>query len=117
MHYPQRLPLATQPIDWTQSHSWSFAPIDTQRFPAISLARTCGESGGALPAIFNAANEVAVQAFIDSQITFTGIIDIVTAVVDSLRGSAARKLRDLADVSAAEEDARRTARELLKKVG
>jgi len=117
LHYPQRVPLATQPIDWTQSHSWSFAPIDTQRFPAISLARTCGESGGALPAIFNAANEVAVQAFIDSQITFTGIIDIVTAVVDSLRGSAARKLRDLADVSAAEEDARRTARELLKKVG
>lgn len=117
LHYPHRVPFATKPIDWTQSHSWIFAPIDTQRFPAISLARSCGEAGGALPAIFNASNEVAVQAFIDGQITFTGIIDIVTSVVESLRGSAATKLRDIADVSVAEEDARRTARELLKKVG
>jgi 1-deoxy-D-xylulose-5-phosphate reductoisomerase len=117
LHYPHRVPLATKPIDWTQSHSWTFSPIDTQRFPAISLARSCGEAGGALPAIFNASNEVAVQAFIDGQITFTGIIDIVTSTVESLRGAAATKLRDIADVSAAEEDARRTARELLKKVG
>ena len=117
LHYPHRVPLATKPIDWTQSHSWTFSPIDTQRFPVISLARSCGEAGGALPAIFNASNEVAVQAFIDGQITFTGIIDIVTSAVESLRGAAATKLRDIADVSAAEEDARRTARELLKKVG
>ena len=117
LHYPHRVPLATKPIDWTQSHSWTFSPIDTQRFPVISLARSCGEAGGALPAIFNASNEVAVQAFIDGQITFTGIIDIVTSAVESLRGAAATKLRDVADVSAAEEDARRTARELLKKVG
>ncbi len=117
LHYPHRVPAATQPIDWTQSHSWTFAPIDTKRFPAIALARTCGEIGGGLPAIFNASNEVAVQAFIDGQIGFTSIIDVVSSVVDTLRTSAVSTLRDLADVSAAEEDARRTARELLKKVG
>jgi 1-deoxy-D-xylulose-5-phosphate reductoisomerase len=117
LHYPHRVPAATAPIDWKQSHSWTFAPIDTKRFPAIALARTCGEIGGGLPAIFNASNEVAVQAFVDGQIGFTSIISVVTSVVDALRTSAAPTLRDLADVSAAEEDARRTARELLKKVG
>ena len=117
LHYPHRLPAATQAIDWTQSHSWTFAPIDIKRFPAIELARTCGEIGGGLPAIFNASNEVAVQAFIDGQIGFTTIIDVVSSVVDSLRASAAQALRDLADVSAAEEDARRSTREHVKKVG
>jgi len=117
LHYPHRVPAATQAIDWTQSHSWTFAPIDIKRFPAIALARTCGEIGGGLPAIFNASNEVAVQAFIDGQIGFTTIIDVVSSVVDSLRASAAQALRDLADVSAAEEDARRSTREHLKKVG
>ena len=117
LNYPHRVPAATPPIDWTQSHSWTFAPIDTKRFPAVALARTCGEIGGGLPAIFNAANEVAVQAFIDGQIGFTSIINVVTSVVDALRTSTVPTLRDLADVSAAEEDARRTARELLKKVG
>jgi len=117
LHYPHRLPAATQAIDWTQSHSWTFAPIDIKRFPAIELARSCGEVGGALPAIFNASNEVAVQAFIEGHITFTGIIDIVTSTVESLRGTAATKLRDIADVSAAEEDARSSTREHVKKVG
>ena len=117
LHYPHRVPAATQAIDWTQSHSWTFAPIDIKRFPAIELARSCGEVGGALPAIFNASNEVAVQAFIEGHITFTGIIDIVTSTVESLRGAAATKLRDIADVSAAEEDARRSTREHVKKVG
>lgn len=117
LHYPHRVPAATKPIDWTQSHSWSFSPIDMKRFPAVSLARACGEIGGALPAIFNASNEVAVQAFIDGQITFTGIIDIVTQAVDILRATATKHLRDIADVSAAEEDARRTAHELIRKAG
>ena len=117
LHYPNRVPAATAPIDWTQSHTWNFAPIDTKRFPAVELARECGAIGGGAPAIFNASNEVAVQAFVDGSIKFTDIVSIVSASVDALRGSASSKLRDLADVSAVEEDARRTARELLKKVG
>jgi len=117
LHYPHRVPAATAPIDWTQSHTWNFSPIDSQRFPAIDLARTCGEIGGGLPAIFNASNEEAVRAFMEGQIAFTAIIDIVSAVVDSLRATAVTRLRDIADVSVAEEDARRTTRELLKKVG
>jgi 1-deoxy-D-xylulose-5-phosphate reductoisomerase len=117
LHYPHRVPAATAPIDWTKSHTWNFAPIDSQRFPAIDLARQCGAMGGGAPAVFNAANEIAVQAFVDSLISFTEIVPIVSAAVDSLRSSIPSKLRDLSDVSAIEQDARRTAQELVKKVG
>ncbi len=117
LSYPHRVPAATKAIDWTQSHTWNFAPIDTERFPAVSLAREVGSIGGGLPAVFNAANEVAVQAFVEGKLKFTEIVKTVSQVVDSLRGSVSGPLRDLADVSAIEEDARRTAHELLKKVG
>ena len=117
LSYPHRVPAATKPIDWTQSHTWNFAPIDTNRFPAVALAREVGAIGGGLPAVFNAANEVAVQAFVEGSLKFTEIVKTVSTVVDSLRGSVSSTLRDLADVSAIEEDARRTAHEILKKVG
>ena len=116
LSHPNRVPGATKPIDWSTSHTWNFAPIDEARFPAVALARTCGEIGGGLPAIFNASNEVAVQAFIDGRISFTDIFAIVSQSVDHLRASAATTLRDLEDVSAAEDDARQIAGELVKKV-
>ena len=116
LSHPHRVTGATKPIDWSTSHTWSFTPIDEIRFPAVALARICGEIGGGLPAIFNASNEVAVQAFIDGQISFTDIFKIVSQSVDHLRATAAKTLRDLEDVSAAEDDARSKASELVKKV-
>jgi 1-deoxy-D-xylulose-5-phosphate reductoisomerase len=116
LNFPNRVPAATEPIDWSTSHTWNFSPIDTKRFPAIALARSCGEIGGGLPAIFNASNEVGVQAFINGEISFTAIIDLVSLTVDKLKSSGAQKLRDLSDVSAVEEDARRIALENVKKV-
>ena len=116
INYPVRTLGATAPINWRTSHTWNFSPIDSAKFPAVALARHCGEIGGELPAIFNAANEVAVQAFIDGAIKFTSIIELVASAVSTLEPSAKSALRDLADVSEVEENARRTARELLKKV-
>ncbi len=63
INYPHRTTGATKAIDWSQASSWTFAPIDSKRFPAVALARHCGAVGGALPAIFNAANEVVVEVF------------------------------------------------------
>ena len=114
--WPARITAATKPIDWTASHSWSFSPIDDARFPALDLARRCGELGGGLPAIFNASNEVAVAAFIAGQIAFTSIIETVDEVVQKMGTQSTNALRDLSDVSAIEEDARRIAHEVLKKV-
>jgi 1-deoxy-D-xylulose-5-phosphate reductoisomerase len=113
LNYPHRLEHATQAIDWKLSHRWSFEPVDSQRFPAVALARYCGEFGGAMPAIFNAANEVAVDAFVSEKIGFTSILPLVQDVLEASEGSARSTLRDLADVSAVEENARARAHELL----
>jgi 1-deoxy-D-xylulose-5-phosphate reductoisomerase len=116
INYPERVKGATTPIDWTTSHTWTFEPIDNEKFPAIELARRCGELGGGLPAIFNAANEVCVSAFIDGKIGFTSIIETVEEVVQTLGTKSAGALRDLGDVSAIENDARRIAQEHISKV-
>ena len=115
INWPVRLPGATKTMDWSQAHTFEFEPIDNERFPVIELARRCGELGGGLPAIFNAANEVAVAAFLAGQISFTSIIESVDLAVQKL-GSAVNPIRDLADVSAIENDARKVAGEILEKV-
>jgi 1-deoxy-D-xylulose-5-phosphate reductoisomerase len=115
INYPHRTKEATLPIDWTQSSTWNFAPIDTNRFPAVGLARHCGVIGGALPAIFNASNEVAVAAFIEGKIAFTQIIASVEKIVSQFEGSAIPTLRDISDVSAIEEDARKATLQLITK--
>jgi 1-deoxy-D-xylulose-5-phosphate reductoisomerase len=115
INFPDRVPAATPPVDWSKAHTWTFAPIDGEKFPAIDLARRCGELGGGLPAIFNASNEVAVQAFIHGRIGFTSIIECVEEVVQKLGSKSSGTLRELADVSAIEDDARRIANELIAK--
>ena len=106
INWPDRLPQATTAIDWTVSHNWSFEPINSAKFPSIELARHCGQTGGVLPAIFNAANEVAVAGFIAGKIEFKSIITVIANVVSELEKNSVSSLRDLADVSAIEEDAR-----------
>lgn len=113
--YPDRVPHATNPIDWKSSHTWTFEPIDTERFPAVELAKRCGALGGAVAAMYNAANEVAVSAFMKEQIPFTAIVDIIEQTVTKLGGQAKSVVRDLNDVSAIENDARRVAHEALGK--
>jgi len=115
INWPVRLPGATKTMNWSEQHTLEFEPIDNERFPVIELARRCGELGGGLPAIFNAANEVAVAAFLAGQISFTSIIESVDLTVQKL-GSAVNPIRDLADVSAIENDARKVAGEIIEKV-
>jgi 1-deoxy-D-xylulose-5-phosphate reductoisomerase len=114
--YPDRVAHATSPIDWKSSHTWTFEPIDTDRFPAVELAKRCGALGGAVAAMYNAANEVAVAAFMKDQIQFTAIVDIIEQTVTKLGGQAISVVRDLNDVSAIENDARRVAHEALVKI-
>ena len=106
MNWPDRLSGSTSAIDWKVQHSWSFSPIDNNKFPSVDLARHCGQLGGAMPAIFNAANEVAVAAFIDRKIEFKSIVGVIASVVQELEKDSPKTLRDLADVSAVEDDAR-----------
>lgn len=109
-----RLPHVMKPVDWSKSHTWEFTPIDHERFPAVELAKRCGELGTAVTAMYNAANEEAVGAFVEGRIGFTRIVEIVEAVVMKQGGGALMKLRDISDVTAIEHDARVLANELIR---
>jgi 1-deoxy-D-xylulose-5-phosphate reductoisomerase len=109
--WPDRVPDAASPVDWTTSHTWTFEPLDEDSFPAVTLAREVGTAGGTAPAVYNAANEVCVDAFLAGRLRFPGIIDTVARVVSEHdgRGQAAVTLED---VLAADGWARDRAREL-----
>ena len=116
LSYPDRISRATAAIDWSKSHTWQFLPIDNEKYPAIELAKRCGQLGSGLPAVYNAANEVAVAAFLAGQIKFTAIIDIVEAVVQSFGSNTPTTIRDISDVSGVEQSARSKASELIKEI-
>ncbi len=81
MQWPDRVPDASPPCDWTQAATWTFEPLDEQAFPAVRLARLVGAASGTAPAVFNAANETAVDAFHDGALAFPGIVELVERVV------------------------------------
>jgi 1-deoxy-D-xylulose-5-phosphate reductoisomerase len=110
--WPDRVPGAAKPCDWSAAATWTFEPVDEETFPAISLARAAGTTGGCLPAVYNAANEEAVAAFREGHTTFTAIVDTVGRVLDAADGWSGSP-RDVEDVLAAEAWARARARELL----
>ena len=80
--WPRRLSNVSPPCDWTAAATWNFSPLDDARFPAVALAKRAGVAGGTAPAVFNAANEECVTAFLAGKIPFTGIVATVSAVVD-----------------------------------
>ena len=114
--WPDRVPGAAPAVDWTSAHTWTFEPLDEQAFPAVSLARQAGAAGGTVPAVYNAANEVCVGAFLAGQIPFTGIVDTVAQVVSEHHEPAGAAIT-LADVLGADNWARGRARELTGKEG
>ncbi len=81
LDWPARVRDAAPACDWTQAAAWTFEPLDDDAFPAVRMARAAGEAGGTAPAVFNAANEVAVDAFHAGAIPFPGILDLVERVL------------------------------------
>jgi 1-deoxy-D-xylulose-5-phosphate reductoisomerase len=81
LSWPDRLHGVAQACDWSTATSWTFEPLDHTAFPAVELARQAGLLGGTAPAVYNAANEVCVDAFHDRRIRFTDILDIVATVL------------------------------------
>src|SRR6187549_1564632 len=68
--WPERVPGAAHPVDWSKASTWEFFPLDDEAFPAVGLAKRVGQAGGTYPAVYNAANEECVQAFFDGRIRF-----------------------------------------------
>jgi 1-deoxy-D-xylulose-5-phosphate reductoisomerase len=123
LSWPGRVPDAAPGCDWTTAATWQFEPLDDDSFPAVRLARQVGAAGGALPAVYNAANEEAVAAFLAGAVPFPGIVDTVQRVVDDAASSGDVKVggtgADLAldDVLTAEAWARLRAGEILQREG
>jgi 1-deoxy-D-xylulose-5-phosphate reductoisomerase len=80
--WPERVADAAPPCDWTVASAWQFLPLDDEAFPAVRLARQVGEAAATYPAVYNAANEVCVEAFWRGRLRFTEIVDTVGRVVD-----------------------------------
>jgi 1-deoxy-D-xylulose-5-phosphate reductoisomerase len=83
MSWPERLNNVTPAIDWTQAHNWTFEPLNEGVFQAVKLARQVGSAGLTYPAVYNAANEEAVEAFHQGRIGFNQIVDLIERVVDA----------------------------------
>lgn len=112
MAWPDRLGAVSQAVDWTKAHSWVFEPLDENVFGSVALARQVGIAGLTYPAVYNAANEQAVEAFHIGKIKFTGIFDVIAEVVQ--QHSASEQL-SLQSVLEAESWARKTADLLIAK--
>jgi 1-deoxy-D-xylulose-5-phosphate reductoisomerase len=81
--WPERLADAAAACDWTSPTRWTFEPLDNAAFPAVELARRAGKAGGTAPAVYNAANEVCVDAFCAGDLGFSGIVDVVADVLQA----------------------------------
>jgi 1-deoxy-D-xylulose-5-phosphate reductoisomerase len=90
--YPERLPSAVPSLDWSMVPKLDFSPPDRDKFPCISLAYRAIESGGTAPAVLNAADEVAVEAFLDRMIAFSDIPTVIRKTLDAHKTVAADSL-------------------------
>ncbi|GAA5096569.1 1-deoxy-D-xylulose-5-phosphate reductoisomerase [Microbacterium yannicii] len=106
LDWPSRVAGVGRPLDWTTATAWTFEPLDDAAFPAVRLAKQVGRAGGTYPAVFNAANEEAVDAFHEGRLSFLGIVETIARVVDAHEAPDRLTREALAD---AEEWARRTA--------
>jgi len=103
---PQRPPCPAPGLDLTKTHALTMSPPDPARYPCLGIARAAAAAGACAPAAFNAANEVAVGAFMASGLRFTGIAEVVRRTME--RGWTAEP-DSLEDALAADAEARRLA--------
>jgi len=108
--YPKRRPSQLAPLDLTKLATLSFATPDAERFPCLTHAYRALRAGGTMPAALNAANEVAVQSFLDGKLKLTDIPRVIEQVIDRHDNS---PLRDLDQVLAIDREARAQAAEVI----
>jgi 1-deoxy-D-xylulose-5-phosphate reductoisomerase len=110
IHYPQRADVPVRPLDLVELGALTFEPADTDTFACLRLAREAGETGGTAPCTLNAANEVAVRAFLAGQLRFTDIAAVIEETLGRLPAGTVHSFEALADADA---QARTVAAELV----
>ena len=110
MGYPERLPYEAKPLDFAQLQKLTFREPDFVRFPSLQMAIDALKAGGSCPVILNGANEVAVAAFLNREIPFGKIPTTIQAALEHVEKT---EIRSIADVTAADAEARKFARQIL----
>ena len=115
LDWPHRVPKAQPALDFTAAHTWTFEPVDDAAFPAVQLARHVAKQKGTYPAVYNAANEEAAEAFLRGRIKFPQIVDVVDEV---LQGASqfAGVASHVDDILATESEARARANTLINRL-
>ncbi|AQQ15524.1 1-deoxy-D-xylulose 5-phosphate reductoisomerase [Corynebacterium glaucum] len=113
--WPGRVNGAQPALDFSEAFSWTFEPVDNEAFPAVELARSAVKQGDPYPAIYNAANEVAVDAFFAERIRFPEIVDVIAEVVGAA-GEYARVPGSVEEILAVDGRAREAAAEVIERI-
>ncbi len=112
--YPERSTATVARMDWRSPRSWQFLPPDREKFPALRLAAEAMRTGGSAPCTLNAADEVAVEAFLNRELTFPGIPELVE---ETLNRVPVRRPGSIGEVLEVDRASRATAREVLNEWG
>jgi 1-deoxy-D-xylulose-5-phosphate reductoisomerase len=113
LSYPNRLSTALKPMDFKVPFALEFQPLVRENFPCFDLALKCAEKGGIMPCVLNAADEVAVYAFLEGKIAFTDIFSVVDGVVQSI---AYEKVLDIKQLNDVDKKARDCANKIIKRL-
>jgi 1-deoxy-D-xylulose-5-phosphate reductoisomerase len=108
--YPERADAPVPRLDWTQAAQWSFEPPDYQKFPLLGLAYEAMATGGSATATLNAADEIAVEAFLEGKIPFPGIAATVAECLEQLP---VRQLTSIAELLELDRESRRVAQQII----
>jgi 1-deoxy-D-xylulose-5-phosphate reductoisomerase len=110
LHYPDRVDVPVAPLDLAAVGALTFEPVDTEAFPCLRLAREAAVAGGTAPCVLNAANEVAVHAFLAGRLDFLGIPAVIESALERLPPAPVRAFESLYE---ADREARALAAELI----
>jgi 1-deoxy-D-xylulose-5-phosphate reductoisomerase len=112
--YPERSQAPVPKIDWTQARRWEFGPPDFAKFPLLRVAYQCQEAGGSATCTLNAADEIAVEAFLEKRINFPSITKVVQETLGKIPQ---RRPRSISDILEIDEESRALARDVIAKHG
>jgi 1-deoxy-D-xylulose-5-phosphate reductoisomerase len=95
LHWPERVDVPVRPLDLAELGALTFEPVDDDAFPCLGLARAAGLAGGTAPCVLNAANEIAVHAFLEGRLPFPGIAEVVETALERLPAAPVRAFDSL----------------------
>jgi 1-deoxy-D-xylulose-5-phosphate reductoisomerase len=111
--YPDRNEAPVPRLDWTQDRAWTFSAPDFEKFPLLKLAYDAQRAGGSATCTLNAADEVAVEAFLGERISFPGIAEVVE---ETLERVPSREARSIGEVLEIDRESRATARDVVRRI-